>query len=290
MATVTKFADAHTTVVTGWSSPTLAFADDGSYATAAPGKNATISGRFGFPAFSSGDIPDNSTINSVTVEVQWKVSTTSSIDTLGVQLHNPAGTGLGSEFTTTTLTTSDTVNTQQVTSGISLTDLRSANVVVAHTRATRGNSNTAFTASLDYVKVTVDYTAPPPEVTLAATIAGVSGVSAAMDVESPGGEVTLSATVASDSSVAAALSVERTFVAAIAGVSGLSGALAVERSLSSAIAGVSSMTAALAVEHTLAAVVAAESGLTAALTVETSGGPDPTESGFISMIPMMGGL
>lgn len=178
MASSTKFANANAAVVAGgWTSPTGAYSDDGAYATAAPAKNGTISSDYGFPAFTSGDIPDGAGINSVTVEVQWKVSTTGSIDTLGVQLHNPAGTALGSETTTTTATTADSVSTQQVTSGIPLADLRSANVVVARVRASRGNTNTAFTASLDYVKVTVDYT-PANNVTGALAVSGGSALAA----------------------------------------------------------------------------------------------------------------
>ncbi len=158
MPTVTKFADANAVVATGWTSATNAYADDAAYATAAPAKNGTISSDFGFPAFASGDIPDGSTITSVTVEVQWKCSTTSSVATLGAQLHNPAGTALGSEtISATPEPIVDTIQTQQVTSGIALADLRNANTVVARTRCSRGNSNTAVTGTLDYVKLTVEY-------------------------------------------------------------------------------------------------------------------------------------
>ncbi len=185
MATVTKFANANAVILTGWTSPTNAYADEGSYATAAPAKNGTITSDFGFPAFSTADIPDGNTINSCTVEVQWKVSTTGSVDTLGVQLHNPSGTALGTEATETGATTADSLKTQQVTSGIALADLRSANVIVARVRAARGNTNTAYTASLDYVKLTVDYSPAPIVGTGAATL-GATAQGGAGSVEVSG--------------------------------------------------------------------------------------------------------
>lgn len=156
---VSKFANANAVVTTGWTSPTNAYADDGVYATAAPGKNLSVTSDFGFPAFTTSDIPAGSTINSVTIEIQHKESTTASIATIGVQVNNN-GTLLGTEQTDTTEPAADTLLTHQVTSGISLTDLQTANLVKGRVRAARGNTNTAYTASLDYVKITVNYTPP----------------------------------------------------------------------------------------------------------------------------------
>lgn len=175
MAAVTKFANANTVVTTGWTSPTNAYADDGAYATCAPGKSASVSSDFGFPAFSTSDIPDASAITSIVVEVQWKVSTTGSIDTLGVQLRTAAGAALGSETTETNATTADSLATQTITSGVTVADLRAANGIKARVRADRGNTNTGYTASLDYVKVTVNYTA----LTTATGAASLTGPTAA---------------------------------------------------------------------------------------------------------------
>ncbi len=237
MATSTKFANANAVVTTGWTNPTNAYADEGTYATCAPGKNLTVNSDYGFPAFAVGDIPNSSTINSVTAEVQWKVSTTSSIDTLGVQLHNPAGTGQGSETTTTTATTADSVATQQVTSGITLAALRVANTVVARVRASRGNTNTAFTASLDYVKVAVDYTAPnnmtgsltvsggsslaatvsdTNRSTAALAVSGGSALAGVLDVSDPPNNVTGALVVAGGSALSALLADTNRFTAALA--------------------------------------------------------------------------
>lgn len=156
MPTVTKFANANAAVTTGWSSPTNAYADDGVYATAAPGKNADITTDYGFPAFTTSDIPAGSVINSVTVEIQDKSSTTSSTGaTIGVQLENNT-TLLGSEQTQG-MSTTDQLLTHQVTTGIAQADLQTANVVKARVRGHRANSNNAITWSLDYVKLTIDY-------------------------------------------------------------------------------------------------------------------------------------
>lgn len=186
MATVTKFANANTVVTTGWTSPTNAYADDTSYATAAPGKNADITTDWGFPAFATGDIPDGVTINSVTAEVVYKSSVTNSANaSLGLQLNN-GGTLLGAESTLGMVTT-DTVATQQATAGIALADLRTANTVTLRVRGHRAASNTAITWSVDYVKLTVDYsastnTAQSAAVTSAVTVAGSEQVARQMAV------------------------------------------------------------------------------------------------------------
>lgn len=158
MASVTKAANSHTVVTTGWTNPSNAYATTGNnvYATAAPAKNATVTGDFGFPAFTSGDIPDGATIDVVTVRVEWKLSVTTSA-TLGVRANNPAGTPVGNESTFSSATEAQTI--QQSTSGITLADLR-AGTVVARVRDTRGNTNTAHTGSLDFVSLTIDYTVP----------------------------------------------------------------------------------------------------------------------------------
>ena len=160
MATVTKAANAHTVVTTGWTNPSNAFATTGDnvYATAVPGKNSTVNGDFGFPAFTTSDIPAGSTINSVTVTVEWGLTAAVTGGILGVQIHNPAGTALGTETTKTT--TTEAQSTQQVTSGISLANLQSAGVVVVRIRCAKGNTTSAMTGNLDFVILTVDYTAP----------------------------------------------------------------------------------------------------------------------------------
>lgn len=161
MATVTKFANANAVVTTGYTNPTNAYADDSVYATAAPGKNGVVNSDYGFPAFTTSDIPAGSTIDSVTAEIQFKVSTTSSIATQDLQLNNN-GTLLGSMQTDATEPTTDKLLTHQVTTGISQSDLQTANFIKARVGSQRANSNTAVTFSLDYVKLTVAYTVASP--------------------------------------------------------------------------------------------------------------------------------
>jgi hypothetical protein len=159
MATISKYAAYHTPITTGYTNPSNAYADDGVYATAAPAKNAEVSAYFGFPAFTTDEIPDGATINSVTTEFKYHVSTTASIATQYWQTFKGT-TGLGTEQSDASEPTSDVVKTHQVTSGITLTDLRSADTARMRLRSARGNSNTAVTFYIDYVKVTIDYTVP----------------------------------------------------------------------------------------------------------------------------------
>jgi len=140
----------------GWTSASNAYASDNAYATATAAKNQTTTLNVGTFGFGSA-IPANATITNVTVSVEWKVSTTASIATLGAQLY-AAGVAKGSELVNTAEPTADTTQTFTV-SGLTRADLLDGTLQI-RVRATRGNSNTAFTASLDAVAVQVDYTAP----------------------------------------------------------------------------------------------------------------------------------
>jgi len=101
-------------------------------------------------------IRPGATINSVTVSVEWKVSTTASIATLGAGAW-VNGAAYGSELVTSAEPTTDTTQSFAV-SGLSRAQLLNG-VFGVRVRASRGNSNTAFTASLDAVSVAVTYTA-----------------------------------------------------------------------------------------------------------------------------------
>lgn len=159
MATVTKFANANAIVTTGWTSPTNAYADDSVYATAAPAKNASVTSDYGFPAFTTSDIPAGSTIVSVKAEIQYKASTTSSTGaTIGLQLNNN-GTLLGSEQSGA-MALADTLLTHTVTTGITQANLQTANFVKARVAGKRTSSNTTITWSIDYATLTVTYNPP----------------------------------------------------------------------------------------------------------------------------------
>jgi hypothetical protein len=155
MAQLIRYATNHNS---GWTNSQNALASNGLYATSAPAKNGSTYVSFG--GFGFDDIPEGSTIDNVQLEAYWKVSTTGSVDTLGVSAL-VGGSLSGSEFTTTTLTTSMKLDAMQTT-GISTRDNLLDGTFGVQVRATRGNTNTAFTASLDYVRATVDYTTPPP--------------------------------------------------------------------------------------------------------------------------------
>ncbi|MFI5042098.1 MAG: hypothetical protein ACHQNA_09665, partial [Acidimicrobiales bacterium] len=160
MATITKAANAHTVVATGWTTPANAYSttNDSAYATIATAKNTTYSGDFGFPAFTTSDIPDGSTINSVTVYTTYGLSATATGALVGCQARrNSTGTTLGSEITRTAATMADA---NVVATGCTLTDLRTANELRVRARGTKGNSSTASTARIDRLYATVDYTAP----------------------------------------------------------------------------------------------------------------------------------
>jgi hypothetical protein len=175
MPTISKFAAYHTPITTGYTNPSNAYADDGVYATAAPGRNAQVSAYFGFPAFASDEIPDGAIINSVTTEFEYHVSTTASI---AIQYWQTfvGTTGLGTEQSDDTEPLMDVVKTHTVTSGITLSDLRTANKVRMRLRSARGNSNTAVTFYIDYVKITIDYT---PAVLGSANLTGLGSLSVA---------------------------------------------------------------------------------------------------------------
>lgn len=188
MATVTKAASSNTLVSTGWTNPTNAYGTtaDGTFATAAPAKNGTVSSDYGFPAFTTSDIPDGSSISSVVVTVAWKLSATT-LATLGVQGRNNGVTDSAAEVTDTT----DTAVTQKTfTFGTvpALTDLRNAGQVVARVRDSRGNTNTAHTGSLDFVSLTVTYSTPTSvSDTASASVADAASslTASASDTEAP---------------------------------------------------------------------------------------------------------
>jgi hypothetical protein len=149
-------------------------------------KNTSITSDFGFPAFTTSDIPDGSTINSVTIEIQYKSDTTGSANAvIGLQFNNN-GTLLGTE-TTFGMSLTDTVVTKQTTTGITLADLQTANLVKARLRGARAASNTAITWSVDYVKVTVDYSAVTTVIPTGVSASGSVGTVVPQVVKVPTG-------------------------------------------------------------------------------------------------------
>lgn len=196
MATVTKAANAHTadatlTITTGWTNPTNAFATtgDNTYATAdlTTSKNQSRGGYFDFPAFTTSDIPAGSTINSVTATVEWGMTAAVTGSTLHLQLYNTT-TPLGSEVTQTSA--GEAQSTHQVTAGISQADLQSAGTVRAYVFYSKGNTSTGTVGNLDFVTLTVDYTAPVVKTGTATAGTKLTGTSAKFTEKAKSGVAT----------------------------------------------------------------------------------------------------
>ena len=196
MATASKFASANAVVTTGWTSPTNAYADDTSYATASPGRNVTVNSDFKFADFASGDIPDGSTINSVTITARaWGSNATYMTEGIRGRV---SGADNGTEGTTTSTTE---VTISCTLSGVTLADLRAASTTVfARVRASKGATNTTYTGSLDWVQITVDYTGP---VAKTGTLETGTGTDTAIKSEAKSG--TESGTGTDTASLAAAI-------------------------------------------------------------------------------------
>lgn len=172
MATSVQFPTSNAVVTTGWTNPTYAYASDANDATAAPGKNADVTSDFGgfdFSALPAGAVPSD-----VTVEFEYKVSTTASIATIGAQAW-VGSTAKGTEYTDATEPLAYTVRTFSV-AGLTRADLTDPGFRV-RLRANRGNSQTAVTFNVDYVKVTVTYNT---------VVSGDGALSASSDLVAPG--------------------------------------------------------------------------------------------------------
>jgi hypothetical protein len=165
VATATKFAvtgQAAGGIFNGaWTNPTNVGSDNGIYATAAPGKNQEFASVFPI-AFTTDEVPAGATIDSALVEFQVKCSTTSSIGLAHSSLYADSAqtTAIGAVPGVSTPTTEPTADTtfsySRTPSEAQIRDLW------VRVQGTRGNSNTALTWSLDFVRVTVTYTEASP--------------------------------------------------------------------------------------------------------------------------------
>ena len=127
-------------------------ADDGAYAVTPGARNANwdiIGSVFDFSA-----IPAGSTINSISVEVQYKLSTTASAATLTLQAQN-SGALSGTAATSTAEPTTDTIWTNSTTGTWTYNDLTNLQVLLR----VRRTSTTACNYSIDYLAANVNYTA-----------------------------------------------------------------------------------------------------------------------------------
>lgn len=167
MAVVTKLANTNQAVseTVAWVNPNNAHSstDANASATNTPAKNQSNTRSWGFPAFTTSDIPDGSTINSVILRHRYGTNnTTSTGSVLGIR--GSINTTLFGTETTYAMSTSFITTTYEITSGVTLTDLRTANVVRANMRGNRANSNNAVIWSVEYIELEVDYTAAIPPI------------------------------------------------------------------------------------------------------------------------------
>lgn len=215
MTQIVKASNAHTVVSTGWTNPSNAFSTTNNqvYATTSPPKNATNSGDFGFPAFTTAELPDHSTLTSVIIRTTWSFTLAVTGETLGMQARrNSTSTTLGTETTGAPLIDTDA---SQTATGATITDLRTANELRARMRATKGNTSTGVTANLDRVYIEVNFTetvsAAAGVISLTATFAetGIKKTSAAA------GSVALVATLSETGKKAALGSAALTLVSTL---------------------------------------------------------------------------
>jgi len=154
---VTKFPTANAAETgAGLTNPNNAHADDGSYATALPGKNVTLATKYQNFGFDTA-IPSDATITKVELIYQWKCSVNTSIAT--ARTYSKVTGSAGTNHDDATEPAADTTNTYDITAERSWTR---ANLLdgtfEAVLAAVQGNSNTAVTFSFDYIQVRVTFT------------------------------------------------------------------------------------------------------------------------------------
>jgi MSHA biogenesis protein MshQ len=155
-----------------WTNPTNARTSNTTYATAtatsATGLQLTDNltcNNYGFA------IPAGSTINGVQVNIRRKISSTNSTtgQDSGVYLINSSGAiNAGTNrATATAYTTSDVVDVHGTATDLwgaawTVTDINSTNFGAAYQGSiSKTTSSTTRTISVDYIQITIDYTAPP---------------------------------------------------------------------------------------------------------------------------------
>lgn len=169
MATLTKYPTTDTAVSGGWSNPTNVQADDGAVASInIASKNNTFDREqagYGFDA-----IPDGSTVNSVTIEVEHRVTNTSNICFLEnlAAVSGTFGAVNSDSLEPTTLTARTYAYARPGGGSWTKADLIDG-VFKTRIRARNGNNATSVNFEWDYIRVVVDYT-PPGSSTGTATL------------------------------------------------------------------------------------------------------------------------
>ncbi len=148
-------------MTSSWFNAENAGADDATYATAAPAENGSVTNDwhgFGFDSV----IPSGAVINGVTIEWEFKVSTTGSVAHFYRTWSFDASATVATEVLDDTEPLADKI-VSSAPNGVTRNNLLDANLRV-RARAHRPSGATSYTCSLDFVRVTVTYnedTTPP---------------------------------------------------------------------------------------------------------------------------------
>lgn len=160
MPVVTRYPSSDTAVSGTWTNPTNVQADDNAVAaTTIAAKGTTHERQQGNYGFDS-EIPAGSTINSVALEVEHRVSTASGIAFLEnlAYISSTAGAVNSNDAEPTTLTAQSFTNYARPGGGSwARADLLNGTFSTG-IRARSGNSATSVTYEWDYIRVVVDYT------------------------------------------------------------------------------------------------------------------------------------
>lgn len=154
MATVTVYPTSYSIGSGTWNNPTYIYADDGSYTTttvSAFDNHHTI--EYNFP---SANIPAGATINSVTLQTQWKASSSAAQLSSKIQMGYD-GSLVGSANTDEASTTSDRTQNCTTTGTWTVEQLNSG-LAYARITAYLDNLFASGTCSFDYLCIIVDYT------------------------------------------------------------------------------------------------------------------------------------
>lgn len=160
MATMTKYPTTDTAVSGGWTNPTNVQADDSAVASInVASKNNTFDREQAGYGFDT--IPDGSTINTVTIEVEHRVTNTSNIAHLEniAYVGGVAGATNTDSLEPTTLTARTYAYSRPGGGSWTRADLLDG-TFKTRIRARNGNNATSVNFEWDYIRVNVDYTPP----------------------------------------------------------------------------------------------------------------------------------
>lgn len=158
MPVITRYPSSNTPLSGTFTSPTNLYADDGQSCSVSPAKNQTATvevAGFGFDTH----LPEGAVIQQVTIAYEYRLSTISSVAAMGINART-GGTLLPVQEDAMEPIL-DTVRSYDITAQHPWTraDLLDGTFAL-RLSATRGNTNTAYTAYIDYGAVTVSYTVP----------------------------------------------------------------------------------------------------------------------------------